>query len=131
MPQRQRILITDGSKYFDNSIWQLLIPEPEFQIIGQASSTKEAINIANTATPDIILVDLSHSTRRGLQTIEALHSVQPNTPIIAFQPISSHEYTQAALNAGAAACLTKSEMADALLQTLQDLTPTRAPAPLY
>jgi DNA-binding NarL/FixJ family response regulator len=121
MPQRQRILVADSSKYFDNSIWHILIPEPEFQIIGRASNTEEAVNMAITFSPDIILVDLSHSAMRGLRTIEVLRTVHPNIPIIAFRPISSHEYTQAALEAGAAACLTKSEMADVLLQTLHGL----------
>ena len=30
---RQRILVVDGSKYFDTSIWRMLIPETEFEIV--------------------------------------------------------------------------------------------------
>jgi DNA-binding NarL/FixJ family response regulator len=78
--------------------------------------------MALTLSPDIILVDLSHPEICGLQTVATLHTIQPRIPIITFMPISSQEYTQASLDAGATACLTKSEMADVLLQTLRKLT---------
>ena len=122
MSHRQRILVADGSKYFDSSIWRMLMPEPEFDIVGLANSTEEAITMINTLSPDIVLADLSHSEMHGLQTIEALRTLHPGIPIVTLSPISSQEYSRAALRAGAAACVTKSEMADLLLQTLHGLT---------
>jgi len=108
-------------------IWQTLIPEAEFEIIGLARRTDEALGMASARLPEVILVDLSHSETRGLSTIESLRSAQPGVPIIAFTPISSHQYTQAAVDAGASACMAKSEMVDALLQTIWSLIPTPAP----
>ena len=125
---RQRILVVDGSKYFDTSIWRMLIPETEFEIVGLAGSTDETIKMVITLSPDIVLVDLSHPQTCGLQTVTALHAVQPYLPIITFMPISSQEYTRASLNAGASACLPKSEMADILPQTLRFLTSNPSPA---
>jgi DNA-binding NarL/FixJ family response regulator len=127
MGQRRRILVVDGSRYFGNLIWQTLIPEAEFEIIGLARRTDEALGMASARLPEVILVDLSHSETRGLSTIEALRIAQPGVPIIAFMPISSHQYTQAALEAGASACMAKSEMVDVLLQTIWSLIPTPAP----
>ncbi len=125
MPQqRKRILVADSSKYF-GTIWQMLIPEPEFEIVGLACSAEEAINMAAALFPDIILVDLSHSAMRGLQTIQTLNAFHPGSSIISFMPISFSEYTQAAINAGAAACLPKSEMVDVLVQTLRGLIPAQ------
>lgn len=121
MDSRQRVLVADGSKYFDRSIWRMLIPEPEFDIVGMASNTAEAIEMADDLTPDIILADLSHSEMRGLRTIEILHRTHPTIPIISLSPISSQEYSQAALKAGATVCVTKSEMAETLAQTLHGL----------
>jgi DNA-binding NarL/FixJ family response regulator len=126
MFQPKRILVADGSKYFASSIWQMLIPEPEFEIVGLACNAEEAINMATTLFPDIILVDLSHSDMRGLRTIQTLNALHPGSSIITFMPISFHEYTQAALDAGAAACLPKSEMANVLVQTLRDLIPVQS-----
>ncbi len=129
MAQRRRVLVVDGSKYFDNLIWRMLIPESEFEIVGLARNTEEAFEMATNLFPDIILVDLSHSEMRGLRAIKSLHTAQPAAPIIAFTPISSHEYTQAALDAGATACFAKSEMVDVLLQTIWRLIPARSPVP--
>jgi DNA-binding NarL/FixJ family response regulator len=121
MDLRQRVLVADGSKYFDRSIWRMLIPEPEFDIVGMASNTAEAIEMADDLTPDIILADLSHSEMRGLRTIEILRRSHPTIPIISLSPISSQEYSRAALKAGATVCVTKSEMAETLAQTLHGL----------
>jgi DNA-binding NarL/FixJ family response regulator len=128
MPRHQRILVADSSKYFDNSIWRMLIPETEFEIVGLAGNTDDTVKMAITLFPDIILVDLSHSEICGLKTVAVLHTVHPHVPIITFMPISSREYTQASLDAGATACLPKSEIVDVLLQTLRDLTPAYHPS---
>jgi len=125
MLQRRRILVVDGSKYFNSPIWHTLIPESEFEIVGLACNNDEALRMAATLCPDIVLVDLSHSEMRGVRVIWSLNAVQPAIPIIAFTPMSSNEYTRAALNAGAAACLPKSEMVDVLMQTIWDLVPDR------
>lgn len=126
MRQRRRILVVDGSKYFGSLIWHTLMPEAEFEIIGLARRTDEALGMASAHLPEVILVDLSHSETHGLTTIESLRSAQPGVPIIAFTPISSHQYTQAALDAGASACVAKSEMVDVLLQTIWSLIPTQS-----
>jgi hypothetical protein len=46
---------------------------------------------------------------------------------MAFTPLCSREYTQAALNVGASVCLAKSEMVDVLLQTISQLITARSP----
>ena len=127
MPRHQRILVADSSKYFATSLWHMLIPESEFKIVGLADNTAKTVQMAQSLSPDIILVDLSHSQTRGLQTVATLHNIQPYIPIIALMPISSQEYTQASLDAGASACLTKSEIANMLLQTLRTLVPVPSP----
>ncbi|MBN1218573.1 MAG: response regulator transcription factor [Anaerolineae bacterium] len=123
MPRHQRILVADSSKYFNNSTWRMLMADTEFEIVGMADSTAETVQMAVLLSPDIILVDLSQSENCGLQTVAALHQISPHTPIITFMPISSSEYTRASLDAGATACLPKSEMAGELLQALRNLSP--------
>jgi DNA-binding NarL/FixJ family response regulator len=125
MPQYRRILVVDGSKYFPTSIWHRLVPESEFEIVGLTHNTVETVEKVLTLSPDIILVDLSHSETCGLQTVSTIRAVYPAIPIITLTPISSREYTRAAFGAGATACLTKSEMADGLLQTLRELPSIR------
>ena len=123
MPRHRRILVADSSKYFDDSIWHRLIPETEFEIIGQAGDTDETVKMAIHLSPDIVLVDLSQPESCGLHTVTALRTVHPDIPIVTLMPISSYEYTRASLDAGATACLIKSEIADLLLQTLWNLVP--------
>jgi hypothetical protein len=60
-----------------------------------------------------------------LQTVETLHTIHPAIPIVTLSPIACREYSQAALEAGAVACVTKSDMAEMLLHTLQGLSNNR------
>jgi DNA-binding NarL/FixJ family response regulator len=132
MPQYRRILVVDGSKYFPTSIWYRLIPETEFEIVGLTNNTDETVEMVPSLSPDIILIDLSHSSETcGLQTVSTIRATYPRIPIVTFTPISSQEYTRAAFDAGATACLTKSEMADVLLQTLRELPSVRSSANIY
>jgi len=119
MARHRRILIVDSSKYFGNSLWRMLIPEAEFEIVGPTITTDETLTMAFSLVPDMILVDLVKSTPKKLQTVSTLRSVYPYIPIITFTPISSNEYIQASLNAGASACVPKAEVADVLLKTMQ------------
>ena len=119
MARHRRILIVDSSKYFGNSMWRMLIPEAEFEIVGPTMTTDETLTMAFSLVPDMILVDLVKSASKRLQTVSTLRSVYPHIPIITFTPISSKEYTQASFNAGASACVPKAEVADILLKTMQ------------
>ena len=125
MPRHQRILVADSSKYFSNTIWRMLIPESEFELVGLTENTDETINMALMLSPDIILVDLSHSEIRGLQTVAALRLAQPQIPIVTLMPMTSYEYTRASIDAGATVCLTKSEIANNLAKTLRNLKPVQ------
>jgi len=121
MSRRQRILIAHSNKYFGSSIWSLLIPDPEFEIVGMANDLEEAVNMTSSLSPDLILVDLSDSETYGLRIIQTLHVIYPYLPIVTFVPVWTHEYSTRALDAGATSCLTESDLAEALLQKFQKL----------
>lgn len=125
MSRRQRILIAHSGKFFGSTIWSMIVPEPEFEIVGIANNIEEAVNMASNMSPDLILVDLSDTEVIGLQTIHTLYALYPFIPVIAFVPVWANEYTKRALDAGATTCLTESDLADVLLQKLQNLLPTR------
>jgi len=127
MSRRQRILIAHSSKYFGSTIWSLLIPDPEFEIVGMANDLEEAVNMASSLSPDLILVDLSDSETYGLRTIQTLHAIYPYLPIVTFVPVWTHEYSPRALAAGATSCLTESDIAESLLEKFERLV---VPQPL-
>ena len=129
MRHSRRILVTDSSKYFNAAFWRMLIPEPEFEIVGLANNTEDALQMAQTLSPDIILADITRSALSGLKIVADLRAVYPGLPIITFRPVPSQEYTQAAFEAGATACVTKSELAEVLPQTLYSLTQEPAAVP--
>ena len=120
----QRILIGDNSKFFDQQMWQTLLPEPEFNIIGIASDSQAITRQTIAHRPDTILLDLSASEMGGLWTVESLRAIQPEATIITLLTGWSPQYSQAARFAGATTCLIKSEMAETLPETLRTLRPT-------
>ncbi|RME75486.1 MAG: DNA-binding response regulator [Chloroflexi bacterium] len=114
MPNRPRIMVADGSKYFALSTWQMLIPEDEFDFVGLANSTAEALEMARLLGPEIILVDISHSETGGFQTVRDLSAVRPEAAIVVVGLAVTTAVDRVARQAGASACLDKSELAEKL-----------------
>ena len=116
-----RVLIGDSSKYFDRTMWQSLLPYPEFSIIGIATDSQDITKLTIAQRPDTILIDLSASEMGGLWTIESLRAIQPEATIITLLTGASSQYSQAAKCAGATTCLVKSDIAETLPETLRSL----------
>ena len=117
----QHILIGDSSKYFDQTIWQSLLPHLEFNIIGIADDSQTITRLALAQQPDTILIDLSASEMGGLWMVQSLRAIRPEATIITLLTGASPQYSQAAKVAGATACLVKSDVAETLPETLRTL----------
>jgi DNA-binding NarL/FixJ family response regulator len=120
------MLIAHSNDFFGSSLWTKLVPEPDLDIVGMASTIEEAVNMVPKLLPDLALVDLTYLEQAGLETIQTLRSLYPQLPIIAFVPVKSADYFQIARKVGATICLTKADSVDAFWQIVQNLVAVKS-----
>ncbi|MEI8296902.1 MAG: response regulator transcription factor [Pseudomonadota bacterium] len=96
-----RIMLVDDHAILREGLSALIELEPDFKVVGQAGSIPEAVGVATTLQPDLIVTDLSLPGTTGMQGIVELRSRAPNARLIVLTVHNTEEYIRAALSAGA------------------------------
>jgi CheY-like chemotaxis protein len=78
------ILIADDNPAIRKSLCKLFEAEEGYEICAEASNGLEAINLAQTRHPDLIILDLSMPVMDGRSAAEKLKNLMPDVPIILF-----------------------------------------------
>src|SRR5687768_12948885 len=96
-----RILIADDHPLFRYGLHTRLGVEPHMEVVGEAETGEEAITLAATLAPNIILMDLDFKT--GINGIEATRQIRQTHPSIEILVITYMESDSvfAAIKAGA------------------------------
>jgi two-component system nitrate/nitrite response regulator NarL len=73
-PRAVRILLIDDHVLFRESVARLLDAEPGFEVVGDCSSSADALRILKSREVDMILLDLDLGTERGSDLLEKLRA---------------------------------------------------------
>lgn len=104
---RIRILIVDDHALFRVGLLNILGREKEFDVIGEADSSRSAIEMAELHNPDVILMDASLPSPGGIETTQRIRRELPATAIVVMAADEDEEALFASIKAGAAAFCVK------------------------
>jgi DNA-binding NarL/FixJ family response regulator len=96
-----RILIADDHPMFRKGLKALLASEQDFEVVGEATTGDEAIEMADTTLPDVILLDLQMPGKSGFDAARAIRASSPHIHILVVTLFQDDESIFAALRAGA------------------------------
>ncbi len=85
-----RILLADGEPLFREGLAQLLATQRDFQLVGEASNTRETVEKARVLHPDLALVALDLPGLGGAETARRIRSLDPATKVIVLAPPRSN-----------------------------------------
>ncbi len=102
-----RLLIADDQDLIRQGLSTLLSVDPEIEVVGQAANGQEAIDLAKSTNPDVVLMDIQMPVVDGVQAIREINNHNPNVKVLVLTTFDNDEYIADALVAGAMGYLLK------------------------
>jgi DNA-binding NarL/FixJ family response regulator len=114
-----RVLIADDHSIVRAGIRSLLEGYPGIEVIGEASTSWEAIELATRLIPDVVLMDIAMGDLSGLVATQEIKERVPQVNVLALTVHDQKEYFFAMLQAGALGYVLKESEPEELLAAIR------------
>jgi NarL family two-component system response regulator LiaR len=128
--EKIKILIVDDHSVVRSGLGAFLQVFDDFELTGEASNGREAIEKCALKLPDVILMDLVMPEMDGAQATQVIRERFPDTQVIVLTSFKEENLIESALQAGAIGYLLKNVSADELAAAIRSASvgrPTLAP----
>ena len=102
-----RVLIADDHPLFRGGLRALLAGEPSIELVGEAETGTEAIELTGRHSPDVVLMDLTMPNTDGIEATRRIVAEQPEVAVLVLTMLEDEASLAAALRAGARGYLLK------------------------
>ncbi|MFP4345746.1 MAG: response regulator [Anaerolineales bacterium] len=116
---RIRILLVDDQQLFREGLRTLLSVQRDFEVVGEAENGEEALRLAQSLHPDVVLMDLRMPLMDGVAATRRLGEVEPEARVIVLTTFDDDEYVFDGLRAGALGYLLKDAPSEKLFEALR------------
>ena len=96
-----RVLLVDDNNLFRKGLAALISAHPDFTVVGDVSTCKEAVQMSLHIDPDVVVTDIVLGGVNGLECVAELKRRQPRIRIILLTSLRSEGHVRAALRVGA------------------------------
>jgi len=120
-----RILIAEDHELVRAGFCALLNGLDEVTVVGQAKTGYEALELASTCAPGVVLMDISMPGLNGLEVAARIKEAHPHIRVLMLSVHTSEEYVLQALRAGADGYLVKDSGADELALAIRSVADGR------
>jgi DNA-binding NarL/FixJ family response regulator len=117
-----RVLIVDDQVITRSGIRALLSAQADIEIAGEAQNGEEAIELASSLQPDVILMDLRMPGINGIDATRRIHRALPNISILVLTVFEDDTSVFPAIRAGARGYLLKNTGQEELLRAIHTVT---------
>ena len=114
-----RVLVVDDVSETRENVKKLLQFESDVEVVGIARTGKEAIQISEDLSPDVVLMDINMPDMDGIAATEAIRAKQQAVQVVILSVQSDQNYMRRAMLAGARDFLTKPPMGDELISAIR------------
>ena len=116
-----RVLLADDHAVLRSGLRLLLTNQNEYEVVGEASSGTETLDLAEKLQPDLILLDLSMPVLGGLDALPMLHKLVPSARILILTMHDDPQYLRQALKHGASGYVLKKAADAELLSAMRSV----------
>jgi DNA-binding NarL/FixJ family response regulator len=105
--RRLRIVIADDHQLMRSALMTLLLADGGFEVVGEAESGADAVDVIARTLPDAALIDVRMPGVDGLTVLDEVHKRYPAVRVIMISAVDQDEVVRAALKRGADAFVLK------------------------
>jgi len=116
-----KILIADDHHVVRKGLVFFLQTQPDLEIVGEASNGEEAVKLATSLEPHIVLMDLSMPLLDGIEATKELKKQAPHIQVMILTSFSDQDHVIPALEAGASGYQLKESDPDELVTAIRKL----------
>jgi two-component system response regulator DesR len=114
-----RVLLVDDRAAVRRGLRMQLALEHDLKVVGEAGNSGEALTLAETSVPDVIVMDIEMAGVDTVRSIEQLRDVAPESAVVVLTMSGDKETRTRAEEAGASAFVEKQGGAEGLLQAIR------------
>ncbi|MEJ2733820.1 MAG: response regulator transcription factor [Anaerolineae bacterium] len=114
-----RVLIADDHQLFRDGLKALLLSAPDTEVLGEAATGKEAIQLAAESQPDVILMDLQMPDMDGIEATRHIVRTNPRINVLMVTMFEDDSSVFAAMRAGARGYVLKGAKHDEMLRAIR------------
>jgi two-component system response regulator DevR len=118
---KQRIILVDDHEVVRLGLKSLLERHPQFEIVGEAGSAREAIEQVNALNPDVVVMDIRLPGTSGIEACEQIVNQHPHTKVIMLTSYAEDEMLFSAIRAGASGYILKQIGSEDLVKALESV----------
>jgi two-component system, NarL family, response regulator DegU len=114
-----RVLLVDDQAVVRRALRVRFHLEPDLEVVGEASNGSEALTLAQTLTPDVVLMDIEMPEMDGIEATAALRRAVPQSAVVILSIYDDAQTRTRAQAAGAVAFVEKRGATDSLLAAIR------------
>ena len=116
---RQRILLVDDHEVVRLGLRSLLEQHPNFEVVAEAATAREAVDKTRTHKPDVIVMDIRLKGGSGIEACQEITAQFPSAKVIMLTSYAEDEMLFSAIRAGAAGYVLKQIGGDDLVRAIE------------
>jgi two-component system, NarL family, invasion response regulator UvrY len=116
--ERVRVVVVDDQLPFRRAVRSVLEVMDEFELVGEATSGEEAVQVTGLLGPDLVLMDVHMEGMGGVEAALRIRTAEPETSVILVSSYRTDDLAADGAAAGAVACLPKDRFGAATLREL-------------
>jgi len=113
------VLIADDHTLFRRGVRKMLETEDDMSVLGEASTGREALQMARELMPDVVLMDVQMPEMDGIEATRALHREMPHVGIVFVTMHANDEFVFRGLQAGGRGYVVKDADPETMLRAIR------------
>jgi DNA-binding NarL/FixJ family response regulator len=118
---RTRVLLADDEALFVEALVVMLARDERIDVVGRACDGKEAVELAESLQPDVVLMDIAMPVMDGIEATRRIRAANPDVRVLILTGVEDAQMT-AAREAGASGFITKNQTAAELTEAISEMS---------